>query len=262
MEPRKYHNIRLSRAKSEFWKFLKEKWKWEAPILIVGTVVNYNFNNINWWALCYEIWGVLFLTCVMFLWKSLRVVPECIYNEQQGIIDSQWETIDSLEEQQRPKLEVTFEQGVHPWFQKGHWISGDIYRIGIKNPGTETVRNVTVQLTDIVPYPEDCDFTMPFCLRFTNESATLELKNLQTSMTLFVDVFCTDSDSDDNMKHMEIRNTVGTEPEYTFFGIDVPIQSYEIEVTVNSDNGGEPIIKRFRFDPNKEDAKDMMEMID
>jgi hypothetical protein len=107
---------------------------------------------------------------------------------------------------------------------------------------------------------------MPFCLRFTNESSTLESKDLQTSKnpkeSLFVDVFCSEFDSDSNIKYMEIRNTVDTEPEYTFYGFDVPIQSYKITITVNSDNGGEPITKFFRFDPKKEDVKDMMEMID
>jgi hypothetical protein len=205
--------------------------------------------------------------CVfLFLWKSLRVVPEHIYNEQQDTIDSQREIIKSLEEQRRPKLEVTFKQGVRPWFQKGGWTSGDIYRIGIINLGAETVQNVTVKLIDIEPYPKDCSFTMPFCLRFTNESSTLESKDLQTSKnpkeSLFIDVFCSEFDSDSNIKHMEICNTVDTEPEYTFYGSEVPIQSYKITITVNSDNGGEPITKCFRFDPKKKDVKDMMEMID
>jgi len=104
MQRKKYHKLRTSRAISEFWGYLKEKWKWEVPLFVIGTSINYNFNHINWLALYCEIVGVLFFLYVMFFWKSLRVVPERIYNEQQDIIDSQRETIKSLKEECRPKL--------------------------------------------------------------------------------------------------------------------------------------------------------------
>ncbi|MBR35236.1 MAG: hypothetical protein CMH78_07200 [Nitrospinae bacterium] len=92
MEPRKYHNIRLSRAGKETWKFIKEQKIYEIPIISIGTFVNggsvfYEYNNILT-AISYEFAGLLIMVVLLFLWKSLRVVPECIYNEQQDTIDS------------------------------------------------------------------------------------------------------------------------------------------------------------------------------
>ena len=267
MESRKYHNIRRSRAGNEIWEFVKKQKIYEIAIISIGTIVNggsvvYKYYDILM-ALLYEI-GVLIITFgFLFLWKSLRTVPERIYEEEQKNIELLEKENLSLKEQLRPKLEVTFKQGVRPWFQGE---SGYIHthRIGIINPGAETVQKVTVQLIDIEPYPNDCNFTMPFCLRFTNESPTLESKDLQTSKnpneSLFVDVFRNDFDSNSNIIIMEICNTVDTKPECTFYGFIVPKQSYKITIKVNSNNGGEPITKRFRFDPEKEDVKDFMEM--
>ena len=266
MEPRKYHKIRCSRAGNEIWEFVKKQKIYDIAIISIATIVNCIVANKYYdilVALLYEI-GVLIITFgFLFLWKSLKTVPERIYEEQQETINSQQENIESLKEQLRPKLEVTFKQGIRPWFQGE---SGYIHthRIGIINPGAETVQKVAVQLIDIEPYPKGCNFTMPFCLRFTNESPTLESKDLQTSKnpneSLFVDVFRNDFDSNSNIIIMEICNTVDTKPECTFYGFIVPKQSYKITIKVNSNNGGEPITKRFRFDPEKKDVKDFMEM--
>ncbi len=264
MEPRKYHKIRLSRAGNEIWEFVKKQKIYEIPIISVATIVNCIVANKYYdilVALLYE-FVALFIMCVfLFLWKSMRVVPERIYNEQQDVIDSQLETIESLKEQLRPKLEVTFKQGIRPWFQGE---SGHIHthRIGIINPGVETVQKVTVQLIDIEPYPKGCNFTMPCCLQFMNELQSVESINLQTSKDpkegRFINVFDSDYDSNGRVIVMRICHTVcaGTET------YSIPVQSYEIKIAVSSDNGGESIIKCLRFDPKKEDVKDMMEMID
>ncbi len=107
MEPRKYHKIRLSRAGNDIWKFIKEQKALKIPIISVATIANCIVANKYYdilVALLYE-FIALFVICVfLFLWKSLRVVPERIYNEQQDIIDSQQETIKSLKEECRPKL--------------------------------------------------------------------------------------------------------------------------------------------------------------
>jgi len=49
--------------------------------------VFYEYNDILT-AISYEFAGLLIMVVLLFLWKSLRVVPECIYNEQQDTIDS------------------------------------------------------------------------------------------------------------------------------------------------------------------------------
>ncbi len=100
MEPRKYHNIRLSRAGKETWKFIKEQKIYVIPIISIVTFVNggsvfYEYNDILM-ALSYEFAGLFIMFVLLFLWKSLRVEPERIYNEQQGTIASQQKTIDSL----------------------------------------------------------------------------------------------------------------------------------------------------------------------
>lgn len=270
MEPRKYHNIRRSRAGNEIWEFVKKQKIYEIAIISIGTIVNggsvvYKYYDILM-ALLYEIGALIIMVGVLFLWKSLKTVPERIYEEQQETINSQQENIESLKEQQRPKLKVTFKQGVRPWFQ-GERGYIHTHRIGIINLGTETVQKVTVKLIDIEPYPEHCDFTMPFSLRFTNELPTLESNDLQTSKNpkegVFIDVFRNDFDSNGNIVYMEICNTVDTEPESCLSdsSFTVPIRSYKITITVNSDNGGEPITKRFRFNPKKEDVKCLMEML-
>ncbi|MBO1225086.1 MAG: hypothetical protein JYX80_11725 [Candidatus Scalindua sediminis] len=160
MEPRKYHEIRTSRAKSEFWGYLKEKWKWEVPIFIIGTIANYNFNHINWWALYCEFSGVLILICVMFLWKSLRVVPECIYEEKETDIKTKDKTIELLEERQRAKLIMEFYENspsyCHDEFQENKNPNTEhiydffkrVWRISIYNDSSvTTIKDVKVKLT-------------------------------------------------------------------------------------------------------------------
>ncbi len=104
MEPRKYHKIRLSRAGNDTWKFIKEQKALEIPIISVATFVNCFLYYDILVALLYEVIALFIICFLLFLWKSLLVVPELIYNEQQDIIDSQRETIKSLKEECRPKL--------------------------------------------------------------------------------------------------------------------------------------------------------------
>ncbi len=107
MEPRKYHKIRLSRAGNEIWEFVKKQKIYEIAIISIGTIVNCIVANKYYdilVALLYEVIALFIICFLLFLWKSLLVVPELIYNEQQDIIDSQQETIKSLKEECRPKL--------------------------------------------------------------------------------------------------------------------------------------------------------------
>jgi len=118
MKPRKYHEIRLSRAGNEIWEFIKKQKIYEIAIISIGTIINggsvvYKYYDILS-ALSYE-FGVLIIMFVsLFLWKSLRSVPERIYDELQDTIDSQREIIKSLEEQRGSKLAVTFKKGEEP----------------------------------------------------------------------------------------------------------------------------------------------------
>lgn len=90
MESRKYHKIRLSRAWNETWKFLKGQKALEIPIISIATIINCIVANKYYdilLALLYE-FAALFIMCVfLFLWKSLRTVPACIYEEKQKDIE-------------------------------------------------------------------------------------------------------------------------------------------------------------------------------
>jgi hypothetical protein len=271
MEPRKYHKIRTSRAKSEFWGYLKEKWKWEVPIFIIGTSANYNFNHINWRALYCEILGVLFFICVMFLWKSLRIVPERIYEEKQKDIELLEKENLSLKEQLRPKLEVTFDPSDHPWFQEQKNIGNPFsnlralgnlytYRIGLMNHGLEIVKNIKVRLKEIYPHPKNELPVVPCHLQFMNDTKQPfdESKDLQMTNDpkdgIFVDVFSYFHESKSDKKILGICHIVRPA------NIVVPTQPYKIKIVVSSDNGGVPINRRFRFTPRK-NTKACMEMI-
>ena len=107
MEPRKYHKIRLSRAGNDTWKFIKEQKALELSIISIATIVNCIVANKYYdilVALLYEVITLFIICLLLFLWKSLRIVPERIYNEQQDIINSKQKTIESLEERQKPIL--------------------------------------------------------------------------------------------------------------------------------------------------------------
>ncbi len=106
MEPRKYHNIRRSRAGNEIWEFVKKQKIYEIAIISIGTIVNCIVANKYYdilTALSYEVVALFIICLLLFLWKSLRTVPERIYEEQQETINSQQENIESLKEQLCPK---------------------------------------------------------------------------------------------------------------------------------------------------------------
>ncbi len=161
MENKKYHKIRTSRAKSEFCVYLKEKWIWQLPIFIIGTGANYNFNHINWRALLYEFVGVLIMFGVMFLWKSLKLVPENIYKEQQDIIISKQKTIESLEEKQKAKLIIEFDE-----------TSSD-YRREISQKSTNPN---TAYIYD--------RFELTWCISIYNESPIVKIKGVKAKLTI------------------------------------------------------------------------------
>jgi hypothetical protein len=160
MESRKYHKIRLSRAGNDTWKFLKEQKALEIPIISVATIVNCIVANKYYdilVALLYE-FVALFIMCVfLFLWKSMRSVPERIYEEQQETINSKQKTIESLEERQKPKLIIEFDENDPRYFYEeksentvfGKYNSKK-YRISVYNTSsTTTIKNVKVRITEI-----------------------------------------------------------------------------------------------------------------
>jgi hypothetical protein len=163
MEPSKYHNIRRSRAGKETWKFIKEQKALEIPIISVATIVNCIVANKYYdilMALSYEV-GALFIIClVLFLWKSLRVVPECIYEEKETIIKTRDKTIELLKERQSPKLIMEFYENspryCHDEFQENKGTNTEhiynrfyrIWRISIYNDSpVTTIKDVKVKLT-------------------------------------------------------------------------------------------------------------------
>ncbi len=163
MEPSKYHNIRRSRAGKETWKFIKEQKALEIPIISVATIVNCIVANKHYdilMALSYEV-GALFIIClVLFLWKSLRVVPECIYEEKETIIKTRDKTIELLKERQSPKLIMEFYENspsyCHDEFQENKNPNTEhiydffhrIWRISIYNDSpVTTIKDVKVKLT-------------------------------------------------------------------------------------------------------------------
>lgn len=89
MKSSEYHKIRLSEAWRVYRKFLRDHILLE--FIFIGTVTITNIVVSNRYydvltALIYECGGLVIIFGVLFLWKSLRVVPERIYNKQQDII--------------------------------------------------------------------------------------------------------------------------------------------------------------------------------
>ena len=165
MEPRKYHNIRLSRAGNDTWKFIKEQKALELPIISIATIVNCIVANKYYdilAALLYEVIALFIICLLLFLWKSLRVVPERIYNEQQDIINSKQKTIESLEEQQKPKLQIDFDKDNPKYLYiddegdgKSYVSEITAYRIFIRNTSQmQTTNNVEVRIISIEDCPE------------------------------------------------------------------------------------------------------------
>jgi hypothetical protein len=204
--------------------------------------------------------------CVfLFLWKSLRVVPERIYNEQQDVIDSQRETIKSLEEERCPKLEVTFEKGNKPYFKSERFTSpiskrdGQIHTncIRIKNIGLEIIKNVNVKLMEIIPCPED--FRAEGCnLQFMHGGSDVKAKDIQPEGDEFVYIIGYFKPYNKDLKKREMY-ILHTEEKYS---LDIPVKKYDITIKINSDNGGKSIIKNFKFTPTRKNIEDFMEMID
>jgi len=261
MEPRKYHNIRLSRAGNETWKFIKEQKIYEIIIISIGTLINggsvvYKYNDILM-ALSYEFEGLLIMLVLLFFWKSLRVVPERIYNEQQDTIDSLRKTIESLEGQQLTRLEVTFEKGVRPWVLDRPATANNqefIFRIELMNLGSDMIKNARVRLLNIDPLPDD-SFDVP-CDLLIDDKNIRKTDNQGEGEFVSVFKYLFHNRSKDGTDHLWM---IGSENNK---GINMPLQEYEIKIIVSSENSGDPITKHFRFDPIKRNPKVMMEMID
>ncbi len=120
------------------------------------------------------------------------------------------------------------------------------------NLGLETIKEINVRLTKIKPHPQGF---RPPCLLGTmhNDPNNLQMtKNPEDGR--FIDVFYFYRSFDGKNKEMGICHTVERERK-------IPVQPYEIDITVTSDNGGDSITKRFQFDPTQKDAKYCMEMI-
>ena len=89
MKSSKYHKIRLSEAWKVYRKFLRDHILLEFLFIGTATITNIVVSNKYYdvlTALIYECGGLVIIFGILFLWKSLRVVPERIYNKQQDII--------------------------------------------------------------------------------------------------------------------------------------------------------------------------------
>ncbi len=91
MKSSKYHKIRLSRARSDTWGFLEKHKVLEVSIISIATIIN-SIVAIKYYdilvALLYEIVVLLIICLLLFFWKSLRTVPERIYEEQEEAIEA------------------------------------------------------------------------------------------------------------------------------------------------------------------------------
>ncbi len=192
MQDRKYHKIRLSEARKDYIKLLKDHLPMEILSIGIPTIPNIILGKIYYTitnALLYEIGFLVIVFGVLFLWKSLRVVPERIYNKQQDIIKSKQKTINLLEEQQKPKLEIRFDEN-NPRYandtckwskneQTGEIIcieASHTYRISIYNSSKTTIEDVEAKLDKInsVVHPSGhkipmYESIMPVHFKFTND---------------------------------------------------------------------------------------------
>ncbi len=164
MQDRKYHKIRLSAAKKDYIKLLKDHLPMEILSIGIPTIPNIILGKIYYTitsALLYEFGFLVIVFGGLFFWKSLRIIPERIYNKQQDIISTKQKTIEFLEERQKPKLEIGFD--LKSCFND----TGDAYvvteegkpnriefphewSIFVRNTSTtKTIKNVEVKLIDI-----------------------------------------------------------------------------------------------------------------
>ncbi len=89
MKSSKYHKIRLSEAWKVYREFLRDHIMLECLFIGITTITNIVVSHRYYdvlTALIYECGGLAVIFGVLFLWHSLRVVPERIYNKQQDII--------------------------------------------------------------------------------------------------------------------------------------------------------------------------------
>jgi hypothetical protein len=93
MKTSKYHKIRLLRAWNDTKTFLYKKTVLNvvtAIIICCMTIANFTIGAKYYQflkALEGEFAVLLIMFALLFFWKSLRIVPERIYNEQQDTID-------------------------------------------------------------------------------------------------------------------------------------------------------------------------------
>jgi hypothetical protein len=175
--------------------------------------------------------------------------------------------MELLKKQLHHKLSFLFRQGVDPWFQSqpnrrspytpNLTYLGELYtfRIEIINIGLKKIKNIQTTLLGIEPHPPE--FFPPFPLQIMHGKSNHLQMTKNARGGLFFDVFRYFCAPRNKFYELGVWHTVS--------GVKrkIPIQPYkEITIEVNSDNGGEPITKCFRFDPTKKHVKDMMEMID
>ncbi len=153
MEPKKYHNIRLLKTWEECIKFLKDHIVLEFIFIGITTIASICVTSVyqeilN--ALLYEFVFLVLAFGVLFFWKSLRIVPERIYEKDQKTIELLEKEKLFLKEQLRPKLSVIFKQGEQSYFQDIPYSSKYLtsnkdgrlytYRIGLINSGSEKIK--------------------------------------------------------------------------------------------------------------------------
>ncbi len=195
--------------------------------------------------------------------STQRIFMKRVSSEQQVIIDSQRKTIESLKEQQEPKLEVTFEKGKKPYlepFRKTSPISKRdgqlyIYRIRVENTCSEIIKNVNVKLMKIEECPEG--FSAEGCNLQFRHYPGVKAKDIQTEDDIFVDIigYFDPYNKDIEKKEMYILHT-----EQEKLKSDIPVKKCDITIKINSDNGGSPITKHIKFAPTRKNIEDFMEM--
>ena len=246
-----YIYVHFARAYSDTKIFFSTTVRNRVLFLVMGALIA-GYMQAEWkGTLLYGLATVGFVVVGTYLWY-LFFAPFRIYKENIRIIDN-------LEEEKRPKLSVLFKKGENIFFQKVRSSSSDIctYRIKIINDGMELVRNVKVTFTkNIDPSPNNF-YGPPFNLHFMNDNSPpfKGSEDLQSKGTLPVDVIEFDH-RDNNAHRLRIVHIVA--------GIDrkiEPVQPYRFEIKISSDNGGETVTRRFKFDPEKK-LEDMMEMLD
>ncbi len=261
METEKYWKYHLSRAWTGTKKELNKHRYIEIGIAVGGSifiVIKYLFFDSMLKQTIIEfsgLIGTLFIAFMAILFINRHKASEYIFAEGQKALSSLKEEVKFLKEQQKPKLEIRFDEDdpryiddTSKWTENAQ--TGErtcleishVYRIAVHNSSETTIENVQVQLDKInlIVYPSErkeprYESKLPIHFKFTNDKEPYDKSTeINPGDDKFVDIVAC------FMKSVRIKNNhfifQCIEDVYPYLIFDIDEDSFEITIKITGRN--------------------------